>query len=182
MRWVSPIIPLACAAFGLVSAQPLEQRGIEYKIYAYGDNISGLQVYYSNGLWLLGIAMIGDSTESDETPIYLTVSLSDAYTWVAHANSSSAAWTTKLLYMANSGTSEVGFTLPDNTSGKLTDVWWTYGNYVMVNVESAVFYAEPVLGSSGMYTLSWSNVDQSGTDKVLVTLRTIAPSTDSVLS
>lgn len=84
--------------------------------------------------------------------------------------------------MANSGAGEVGFTSSDDTSGKLTDVWWTYGNYVMANVESAIFYAEPVSGSSGVYTLSWSNVDQSGTDKVLVTLRTIAPSTDSVLS
>jgi hypothetical protein len=84
--------------------------------------------------------------------------------------------------MASSGTGEVGFTSSDNTSGKLTDVWWTYGNYVMVNMESATFYAEPVSGSSGVYTLSWSNVDQSGTNKVLVTLRTIAPSTDSVLS
>ncbi|KAJ5987351.1 hypothetical protein N7451_011716 [Penicillium sp. IBT 35674x] len=176
MRWFSSILSLAFAAFGLVSAHPLEQRGIEYKIYAYGANIGGLEVYYSDG-----VAMISESTESDETSIYLTTSDSDAYTWVAHPDSS-AAWTTKLLYMANSGTNEVGFTSSDSTSGKLTDVWWTYGNYVMVNVESAIFYAEPVSGSSGVYTLSWSNVDQSGTEKVLVTLRTIAPSTASVLS
>ncbi|KAJ5664269.1 hypothetical protein N7507_005000 [Penicillium longicatenatum] len=172
MRWFTPVLALVFTAFGRVSAHPLEQRGgIEYKIYAYGDTIGGLQVYY-----LDGIAMISESTDSNETPIY------HAYTWVAHPDSSSAAWTTKLLYMASSGTGEVGFTSSDNTSGKLTDVWWTYGNYVMVNMESATFYAEPVSGSSGVYTLSWNNVDQSGTNKVLVTLRTIAPSTDSVLS
>lgn len=49
MRWFSSILPIAFAAFGLVSAHPLEQRGFEYKIYAYGANIGGLEVYYSDG-------------------------------------------------------------------------------------------------------------------------------------
>jgi hypothetical protein len=51
MRWFAPVLALAFTAFGHVSAHPLEQRGgIEYKIYAYGgDNIGGLQVYYSDG-------------------------------------------------------------------------------------------------------------------------------------
>lgn len=49
MRWFPSTLPLTFAVFGLNSAHPLEQRGIEYKIYAYGDNIGGLQVYYSDG-------------------------------------------------------------------------------------------------------------------------------------
>jgi hypothetical protein len=50
----------------------------------------------------------------------------------------------------------------------------------MTNVEGATFYAEPT--SNGWYTLSWSSADQSGTNKVLVTLRTIEPSTNTVLA
>lgn len=44
---------LLIAALGSVGlARPLEKRGEEFGIYAFGDNISGLQIYYSNGkLW-----------------------------------------------------------------------------------------------------------------------------------
>jgi hypothetical protein len=83
--------------------------------------------------------------------------------------------------MADRGSGEVGFTSSDST-GKLTDVWWTYGHYVMVNVDTANFYAEPISGARGWYTLSWSNSDQAGSGQALVTLRTIEPSTGSVLA
>lgn len=85
--------------------------------------------------------------------------------------------------MANNVSSEVGFTAPSNTTDKLTNVWWRYGQYVMTKVDSATFYAEPVTGASGWYTLSWNNgTDESGMGKTLVTLRTIEASTQSVLT
>lgn len=83
--------------------------------------------------------------------------------------------------MADGGSGNVGFTSSDS-AGKLTDVWWNYGHYVMVKVEEANFYAKPVAGATGWYTLSWSNSGQEGSDQTLVTLRTIEPSTGSVLS
>jgi hypothetical protein len=59
--------------------------------------------------------------------------------------------------MADGGSGEVGFTSPDST-GKLTDVWWTYGHYVMVKVDEANFYAEQISGAKGWYTLSWEQL------------------------
>ncbi|KAJ5683454.1 hypothetical protein N7462_006619 [Penicillium macrosclerotiorum] len=153
---------LLSTAFGLLcSSQPLNARGVDSKfsIYAFGDNISGLQVYYAD----------------------VTVSSSAEYTWLAHADSKNASWSTKILYMADGGSSEVGFTA-SSTTGKLTNVWWTYGRYVLVKVDGASFYAEPVQGVSGDYLLSWSDSDESSTDKILVTLRTIEASTESVLN
>jgi inosine/xanthosine triphosphate pyrophosphatase family protein len=82
--------------------------------------------------------------------------------------------------MANAGSSEIGFAAP-SSARKLTNVWWTYGQYVMVTVDDANFYAQPIAGAAGWYTLSWSSSDQAGSDKTLVTLRTIEPSTNSVL-
>lgn len=44
------IIALLIAALGSVGlARPLEKRTEEFGIYAFGDKISGLQIYYSNG-------------------------------------------------------------------------------------------------------------------------------------
>lgn len=83
--------------------------------------------------------------------------------------------------MADGGSGEVGFTSP-NSTGKLTDVWWTYGHYVMVKVDEANFYAEPISSAKGWYTLSWSSSDHAGSGQTLVTLRTIEPSTGSVLA
>lgn len=111
----------------------------------------------------------------------VTVSESEQYTWLAHPAWSGATGSAEMLYMAESDTSEVGFCAAAN-SGKLTNVWWSYGRYVMVNIPGASFYADPVSGASGWYTLSWSTKDQTGAGKTLVTLRTIAPSSDSTLT
>lgn len=105
----------------------------------------------------------------------------DEHTWLAHADSENATWSTKALYIANAGSGEVGFAAP-STAEKLTNVWWTYGQYVMVTVDDANFYAQPIANAVGWYTLSWSSSDQAGSDKTLVTLRTIEPSTNSVLA
>jgi hypothetical protein len=68
-----------------------------------------------------------------------------------HADSDNATWSTKALYMADGGSGEVGFTSPDS-AGKLTDVRWTYGHYVMVKVDQANFYGEPIAGAKGWST------------------------------
>ncbi|CAI7609812.1 unnamed protein product [Penicillium pancosmium] len=175
------MIALLIAALGSIGlARPLEKRAEEFGIYAFGDKISGLQIYYSNGA-----ALIGDPTQfknsTDVLPVTFTVSGSDGNTFTAHSESKAKSLTDQALYISNDGSDKVGFSSStERSSGKLTDIWWLYGRYVMTNVEGATFYAEPT--SDGWYTLSWSSADQTGTDKVLVTLRTIAPSTNSVLA
>lgn len=111
----------------------------------------------------------------------VTVSGSDGNTFTVHSESKAKSLTDQALYISNDGSDKVGFSSStERSSGKLTDIWWLYGRYVMTNVEGATFYAEPT--SDGWYTLSWSSADQTGTNKVLVTLRTIEPSTTSVLA
>ncbi|KAJ5167801.1 uncharacterized protein N7482_003395 [Penicillium canariense] len=119
---------------------------------------------------------------AEVVPIYFTVSSLAQYTWLAHADSSDATWSTKTLYMASGGSGEFGFASSDSSTDKLTNVWWTYGRYVMAEVSDANFFAEPIAGVAGWYTLSWGVSASTGTDKTLVTLRTVAPSTDSVLA
>lgn len=100
--------------------------------------------------------------------IPVTVSGSAAYTWVAHSESTDATTPSKLLYMADNVSSEVGFTASFNTTGNFTNVWWRYGQYVMTTVDSASFSAEPVSDASGWDTLSWSKgPDDPGIGKVL---------------
>jgi hypothetical protein len=214
-------------AFGLPGlSQPLQPRATDdqFNIYAFGDGIDGLQVYYINSdspflpslystccnhlfSLLLDIAAIGDpaktslnasipvhcmylpelhltSTLANEAfdCIIVTVSESAAYTWIATPQSSNSSWSTKLLYMGDDTANEVGFTAPTNTTGKMVNKWWRYGQYVMTEVSGANFYAEAMSGFSGWYALSWSTSDQTAAGKTLLTLRTIAPSTDSVLS
>lgn len=52
----------------------------------------------------------------------------------------------------------------------------------MTTADGSAFYAEPVTGVSEWYALSWGNdTDEYETDKTLVILRTIEPSTKSAL-
>ncbi|OQE28805.1 hypothetical protein PENSTE_c003G08383 [Penicillium steckii] len=183
MFFLSPLFALVFASlFSVGSARPHEKRAEQFNIYAFGDNISGLQVYYSDGA-----AVIGDSTQSNSTgvlPVYFTVNdatSSSGNTFTAHSESKAKALSDEVLYISNDGTDKVGFaSSTERSSTKLTNVWWLYGRYVMINVEGATFYAEQT--SNGWYALSWSSADQSGTKKTLVTLRTIEPSTNSVLA
>jgi hypothetical protein len=53
-RPISFLLPLVLAAVWLVCgahSHPLENRGTgsNFALYAYGDNISGLEVYYADG-------------------------------------------------------------------------------------------------------------------------------------
>ncbi|KAJ5591265.1 hypothetical protein N7450_005237 [Penicillium hetheringtonii] len=164
------------ALLSIGSARPHEKRTQQFNIYAFGDHISGLQVYYSDG----------DPTQTNSTdilPVYFTVSdatSSSGNTFTAHSENKAKALSDEVLYISNDGTDKVGFaSSTEKSSGKLTNVWWLYGRYVMTNVDGGTFYAEQT--SNGWYALSWSSADQSETGKTLVTLRTIEPSTNSVL-
>ncbi|KAJ5297374.1 hypothetical protein N7508_007623 [Penicillium antarcticum] len=169
-----PLLSILClflASAMVCVTQPLEvrQSTSSFGLYAYGEGISGLPVYYK------------DVTASD----------SSSSTWVAHPGSSdttavasSAPFTTNLIYLAQGLTANpVRFTGTSESaqSGKLTDVWSLYGNYVLVRVSGANFYAKST-GTDGLYSLLWSTSAEAMSDTISLTLRTIEPATQSVLS
>ncbi|KAL2851376.1 hypothetical protein BJX68DRAFT_266288 [Aspergillus pseudodeflectus] len=165
-------------------AHPLDRRqapAIEnaFNLYAYGDSISGLSVYYADGK-----AEIGDWTRSTAKvayPVYFTTSSSSSETWIAHANTTglgdaSYADTVLSLPSLDSSDGTVQFK-PKGGSASSANVFTVYGNYVLIKAEDANFYAVPTR-TEGVYSLTWSAV---GSDQIAVILRTIAPATDTLL-
>ncbi|KAJ5783518.1 uncharacterized protein N7518_009195 [Penicillium psychrosexuale] len=169
------ILPLL--AFGLVCfAHPLEKRQStstdSFKLYAYGTGISGLPVFYRN------------------------VTAATDNTWVAHPTSSSSATAdfttlstdTNMLCLDQGDTADsnpVGFTgasaADQSTTTKLSNVWSTYGGYVLVTVSGANFYARQA-DTDGVYSLLWSSSAEAMTDTIPLVLRTTEPATVSVLT
>ncbi|KAJ0413931.1 hypothetical protein BJY00DRAFT_319289 [Aspergillus carlsbadensis] len=182
------VVLLAFWCRGLfASAHPLDRRqapAIEdaFNLYAYGDSISGLSVYYADGK-----AEIGDWTRATAKvayPVYFTVvtTSSSSETWIAHANTTglgdaSYADTVLALPSLDSSDGTVQFKPTGGTSASSANVFAVYGNYVLIGAEDANFYAVPTT-TEGVYSLIWSAV---GSDQIAVILRTIAPATDTLL-
>ncbi|KAK4864697.1 hypothetical protein LT330_001320 [Penicillium expansum] len=127
------------------------------------------------------------------TPINFTASTDN--TFVAHLSSSTnsaesfsalATNTNKLcLDRGNTDSNPVSFTGPSDTeqsnNTKLSNVWSTYGSYVLVTVTGANFYARQT-GTDGLYSLLWSSSAEAMTDTIPLVLRTTEPATASVLT
>ncbi|KGO64847.1 hypothetical protein PITC_040920 [Penicillium italicum] len=127
------------------------------------------------------------------TPINFTASTDN--TFVAHPSTSTssaegfntlATNTNKLcLDRGNADSNTVGFDSTSDTersnNTKLSNVWSTYGGYVLVTVTGANFYARQT-GTEGLYSLLWSSSAEAMTDTIPLVLRTAEPATVSVLT
>ncbi|CAI7613017.1 unnamed protein product [Penicillium glandicola] len=188
---------LALLALGLVcSAHPLEKRQststVSFKLYAYGSGISGLPIYYGNGTAQVADASVIDTTTlAAMIPIDFTASEN---TWTASPSSTTGSTedvtalsdnTNKLcLDQGNTSLNTVGFTgiaaTDQSTTSPISNVWSTYGSYVLVSVSGANFYARQT--DNGLYSLLWSTSAETSTDIIPLVLRTTAPATASVLT
>ncbi|KAL4861269.1 hypothetical protein BDV12DRAFT_208234 [Aspergillus spectabilis] len=174
------------------SAHPLETPEAPaitdtFNLYAYGEGISGLPVFYADGK-----AEIGDptlSTAEFAQPVYFTTSPTSIHTFLAHPNTTTTnvAQFTSLVFTlpaTDSTDGRVQFTNPATESGFTALVnsasqFDVYGNYILIEAENANFYAIPS-EEEGVWGLVWSDVEiQQG--EVAVSLRTIAPATDTLL-
>ncbi|KAJ5202586.1 hypothetical protein N7449_004665 [Penicillium cf. viridicatum] len=127
------------------------------------------------------------------TPINFTASTGNIF--VAHpSNSTSSAGdfttlstNTNMLCLdrGNTDSNTVGFTgtsaREKSNTTRLSNVWSTYGSYVLVTVTGANFYARQT-GTDGLYSLLWSSSAEAMTDTIPLVLRTTEPATDSVLN
>ncbi|KAJ6088584.1 hypothetical protein N7486_009845 [Penicillium sp. IBT 16267x] len=169
------------AIFGLAcQATPLSKRqtdGSTFGLYAYGDNINGLPVFYADGL-----AQIGDASHSTATTaknVYFTYNPTNSNTWIAHVNNTLPDITTRafnanapkfgsvadspstlLLSLtqtnSTSTTNPVGFITPGNSGGKIVDTFAEYSFNVLLKESNARFYGRPT--GNGTYALLWSTV------------------------
>ncbi|KAJ5598061.1 hypothetical protein N7537_008145 [Penicillium hordei] len=163
-------------AFGLVcSAHPLEERQSRttepFKLYAYGPGISGLPVFYRNVTASTGNTFVAHPSDS-------TSSAEDFTTLPANTNM-------LCLDRGNTDSNPVGFTgtsaREQSNTTRLSNVWSTYGSYVLVTVTGANFYARQT-GTDGLYSLLWSSSAEAMTDTIPLVLRTTEPATASVLT
>ncbi|CAG7996813.1 unnamed protein product [Penicillium olsonii] len=181
----SLLLPLFLA-FGIVcAANPLKARDTTapFKIYAYGKGISGLPVFYKNG-----VAEIADTAKIDTsmTTVQFAYSTDSSNTWIASPDSTQSAPFSADVLCLNQDTASanpVSFSGSSDVqrSNKLSNVWSLYGSYVMVTLDKVNFYAKPT-GTEGVYSLLWSTSAEAMTDTIPLTLRTTAPATVSVLS
>lgn len=61
-------------------------------------------------------------------------------------------------------------------AGMLTDVWYLYGSFVLLNVRDAAFYAQPT-GKEGLYNLMWSTSKMASLNSIPITIKTTGPAT-----
>ncbi|KAJ5823073.1 hypothetical protein N7447_005413 [Penicillium robsamsonii] len=179
-------------AFGLIcSAKPLEKRQTtdttSFKLYAYGPDISGLPIFYLNGTaHVADVSKVGATTMAAMTPVNFTASTDGSNTWTAHPSSTESVTTlstntNKLcLDQGSTNSNPVGFTgtTSREQTNQLSNVWSLYGNYVLVTVSGANFYARQT--EDGLYSLLWSISAEAMTDTIPLVLRTAEPATESV--
>ncbi|KAJ5724921.1 hypothetical protein N7493_006649 [Penicillium malachiteum] len=171
-----------------------------FKLYAYGTDISGLPIYYSNGsdsrnvlYWAAqltsetGTAQIGDdsSNPGDKIPIYVTsASGDDPSTWIAHPDNTTSLGT-KLVFSTDgvasnsnlvSCVNKTGLTNPVNFlnagSNSSSDLTdvWTLYGTTVLISEDGANFYAQSTDEDGWYNLVWSSSVDASTDNVLLTL------------
>ncbi|KAJ5670732.1 uncharacterized protein N7477_006095 [Penicillium maclennaniae] len=165
---VSPIMLFlgACASASAFVSRSTPAANEKFGLYAYGENVGGLSLFYANGL-----AYIGDpanSTSSTASSVSFKRSSDSSSTWIANPNSTTkaeAGWSDELLYVPSSSSSnhQMGFT-SSRRSNETTTGFIFYGQWVMVELESgdmsSSFYVRRESEGKGVYSLLWNVTDE----------------------
>ncbi|KAL4923142.1 uncharacterized protein BDV17DRAFT_277928 [Aspergillus undulatus] len=183
------LFAVSCAAV-FSDAHPLEERqgpaiADAFNIYAYGEGISGLPIFYADGAAQLGDPSL--STAEVVQDVYFTVSETSPNTWIAHPNRTVSGFAEApfesvvfTLPPADASGENVSFEAPSSSllSTNEATAFDVYGNYVLLSGgRTGNFYAVST-DTQGVWGLVWS---AESSQDVAVTLRTIAPATEAVL-
>ncbi|KAJ5094764.1 hypothetical protein N7456_010625 [Penicillium angulare] len=168
------IFCLGASASMFVSRSADESFGL----YAYGDSLGGLPLFYSEGK-----AFVGDPTNStSSTASSVTFTADSSNGFLGNPNGTTkakAGWSDESLYIPSSSSSDhqMGFTA-GNLSNETTDAFFLYGQWVMVKSKtgdiSSSFYVREVSEDDGTYSLLWNVTDEEGV--VPISLRSTKPS------
>ncbi|KAL4972379.1 hypothetical protein BDW66DRAFT_144424 [Aspergillus desertorum] len=168
---------------GASDAYPLDGRqgpatSDTFSLYAYGEGISGLPVFYADGKAQIGDPKLSSAKVTEE--VYFTVSSASPNTWIAHPKKETASFTSVVLALPSGGSRAGDVVFKPETSqlveSDTASVFSFYGNYVLINAAGANFYAEKT-DVDGVWDLVWSDSESGYT---AITLRTMAPSTEAV--
>ncbi|KAL4998476.1 hypothetical protein BDV10DRAFT_201318 [Aspergillus recurvatus] len=168
---------------GASDAYPINDRqgpatSETFSLYAYGEGISGLPVFYADGKAQVGDPKLSTAKVTEE--VYFTVSPASPNTWIAHPKKEAASFGSVVLTLPSGGSAAGDVLFKPETSqlveSDTASVFSVYGNYVLINTVGANFYAEKT-DVDGVWDLVWSD---SGSGYVAIALRTIAPSTEAV--
>ncbi|KAJ5167972.1 uncharacterized protein N7482_003566 [Penicillium canariense] len=173
------ILCLLASAYGFVPrAAPEVDKN--FGLYAYGDSVGGLSLFYADGK-----AFIGDpsnSTSSSAVPVSFKRS-SGSNEWIANPNSTTitktdASWSDEMLYIPSSSSSsrQMGFT-SKAVSNETTTGFIFYGQWVMVETKSGDISSSFFVRASsdgGVYALLWNVTDDD--TAIPISLRSAKPS------
>ncbi|KAL5364167.1 hypothetical protein BJX96DRAFT_178734 [Aspergillus floccosus] len=155
-----------------------------FRLYAYGEGIGGLPVYYADGRAEIGNRSL--STANETVSIYFTIPGETPKVWHAEANrteSLNPSFDSLIFTLPSiSGTSggNVGFSDPDDPRRFDTKTLTLYGNYVLIDSPNANFYT--TRSDSGVYSMKWDQNDQASPNRIPLKIRAIEPSTNTVLA
>ncbi|KAB8209243.1 hypothetical protein BDV34DRAFT_221642 [Aspergillus parasiticus] len=202
---MSKLFLLGFSLANLVNSQECKQS---FRLYAYGEGIGGLPVFFADGSAEIGNRSL--STANETVSIYcktfmntleaqkaasiltdalvVTIPEDTPNIWWAQSNrteSRSASFDSLVFTLPSiSGTSggNVGFRDPDDPSGLGTEIkdLQLYGNYVLIDSPNANFVT--TRSETGVYSLQWSTDERSAPNRIPLTLRAVRPSTDFVLA
>ncbi|QKX53199.1 uncharacterized protein TRUGW13939_00275 [Talaromyces rugulosus] len=158
-----------------------------FTLYAYGTNISGSQVFYSQG-----IAQIGDVRYANSSNVSNVYFYEESGKFIANPNitsttaslkasESNTTWTDLSFYIPKSSGQPLGFTTNINSAEVTTGSWHFYGEYAFIENSAGQleshFFAQPT-DVDGVYNILWSLSDQAqlaSPEIKSISIRTIPP-------
>ncbi|KAJ6092440.1 hypothetical protein N7467_004409 [Penicillium canescens] len=190
MTWAKYLGLCFLALGSTVSAGVVDKRSSQtYSLYAYGEIIGGLPLYYADGN-----AVIANKTPDNATnvgQVAFTPGSSGPLlgnptnsTGSDSGNSTSTPpFSNQQMFVpsADSTNHQVGFT-GNASSGEVTSKFVWYGHFLLVETDdgeyTSLFYAKKHNSQEGAYSLQWNitDDDDEDTEYYSVSMRSIAPS------
>ncbi|KAE8312136.1 hypothetical protein BDV41DRAFT_577969 [Aspergillus transmontanensis] len=154
----------------------------KFGLYAYGENVGGLPLYYVDGS-----AVVSPETPKNGTDVAPVAFNKDSDNeLIGNPNTTSTAsapgFTDVSLFVPgpDSSDKEMGFT-SDPSSNQVTNKFVWYGNFLLVENDSGEYTSLFSVKKSsshdedGSYDLYW-NVTDSDEDVITISMRSVAPS------
>ncbi|KAI0481953.1 hypothetical protein GGR56DRAFT_162806 [Xylariaceae sp. FL0804] len=154
----------------------------DFNLYAYGEDMGGLPLFYSKGLAYVG--HVASANDSDAAAVSFVYGTDTSLTGSPNATATSHTWSNVSLVVpsASSTSDAVVFANSNTTSDGETTDYTFYGAFLMRRDSSgsmvSSWYAAPA-DVDGVWSLNWDSDDSETDGAVEIALKTTKPSTGS---